>query len=145
MDGVIADGPYVIQGSYGYNAVGSAGDQALHSQPGSKSLGLGSIVPLGQPNLALRENQVAVPADMIALGDSTIPGFAIVHPEFRVPIFMSKPYAPHGSGFNNIFCDGHVENSLREKLFQRTDSSRRRWNRDHEAHPENWDDGLGAW
>ncbi len=148
LDGDVGGGLYVAQGSYGYNAAGAAGGDSvlfptLLSSP--KALGLGLVVPLGQPTLAVRESQAQVPSDLIALGDSSMPGFAIIHPDFRAPVIATKPYAPHGQTFNNVFCDGHVENTKRERLFQKTTEARRRWNNDHEPHPETWNQGLSTW
>ena len=150
LDGDVGGGLYVAQGSYGYNAAGSAGsDSALFPSLAlptpAKTLGLGPVVSLGQFALTVRENQVQVPSDMIAIGDASIPSFAIIHPDFRPPVIMTKPYAPHGQAFNNVFCDGHVENAKREKLFQATAEPRRRWNNDHEPHPETWGQGLHSW
>jgi prepilin-type processing-associated H-X9-DG protein len=144
IDGNVSGGLQVVQGSYGYNAVGSAGDSELFSTS-TKTLGLGAAVPLEQWQLAVRENHVRVPSEMIAIGDSSMRGFPIIHPDFRPPVVSTRPYAPHGEGFNNVFCDGHVENSKREKLFQETQEWRRRWNNDHEPHPETWGKGLNTW
>src|SRR4030095_2500541 len=47
LDGDVGGGLYVAQGSYGYNAVGAAGDPALFSTS-AKILGLGAVVPTGQ-------------------------------------------------------------------------------------------------
>jgi prepilin-type N-terminal cleavage/methylation domain-containing protein/prepilin-type processing-associated H-X9-DG protein len=145
LDGVVSGGPYVVQGSYGYNAVGSAGELALYVPTPGQTLGLGAIAALDQLTLAIKENHVQAPSEMIALGDSSMPGFPIIHPDFRAPVLSTKPYAPHGQTFNNVFCDGHVENAKREKLFQPTVESRRRRNNDHEPHPETWQQGLNTW
>jgi len=144
LDGDVGGGLYVAQGSYGYNAAGSAGDTALFSTS-AKTLGLGAVVPAGQSTFTIRESQVQAPSDMIAMGDASMPGFAIVHPDFRAPVISTRPYAPHGQTFNNVFCDGHVENTKREKLFQKTAEARRRWNNDHEPHAETWPQGLNSW
>ena len=42
----------------------------------------------------------------------------------------------HGGKYNIGFCDGHVEDIQREVLFQKTDTSLRRWNNDHEPHED---------
>jgi prepilin-type processing-associated H-X9-DG protein/prepilin-type N-terminal cleavage/methylation domain-containing protein len=42
----------------------------------------------------------------------------------------------HGGRYNIGFCDGHVEDIQREILFQKTDTSLRRWNNDHEPHED---------
>jgi prepilin-type N-terminal cleavage/methylation domain-containing protein/prepilin-type processing-associated H-X9-DG protein len=43
----------------------------------------------------------------------------------------------HGGRWNQVFCDGHVENGNLEKFFDfRKDDVLRLWNRDYEPHPE---------
>lgn len=42
----------------------------------------------------------------------------------------------HGGRYNIGFCDGHVEDIQSEILFQKTDTSLRRWNNDHEPHED---------
>jgi len=146
LDGVVPDGPYVVQGSDGYNAVGSSGaEQALYAAKPARTFGLGAVAASGNSTLAINEGKVQVPSDMIAIGDSSMAGFAIIHPDFRSPVITSNPYAPHGQAFNTVFCDGHVESTKRQKLFQPTVESRRRWNNDHEPHPETWGQGLNTW
>lgn len=146
LDGVVPGGFYVGQGSYGYNAVGASGDgQPLYAATPVATFGLGAVAAGGGSALTIHEGRVQVPSDMIAIGDSSMPGFPIIHPDFRVPVVMAKPYAPHGQTFNNVLCDGHVEGSKRQKLFQPTAESRRRWNNDHEPHPEAWGQGLDNW
>ena len=120
------------------------GDTALFPTT-ARTLGLGVVVPLGQAIFTVRESQVRAPSDMIAIGDASMPGFAIIHPNFQAPVISTKPYAPHGPAFNNVFCDGHVENTKREILCEKTNGSRRRWNNDHEPHPETWQQGLNTW
>ncbi len=44
----------------------------------------------------------------------------------------------HNRGANVLFGDGHVKLSNRENLIGGSPSVRRRWNRDHEPHDENW-------
>jgi prepilin-type processing-associated H-X9-DG protein len=40
----------------------------------------------------------------------------------------------HYGRYNVGFCDGHVEGTPRDVLFQRTDAALSRWNNDHEPH-----------
>ena len=43
----------------------------------------------------------------------------------------------HGGRWNEVFCDGHVENGRLEKFFDwRKDEVLRLWNRDNEPHRE---------
>jgi prepilin-type processing-associated H-X9-DG protein len=45
--------------------------------------------------------------------------------------------AMHNGALNVVFCDGHVESpKIAAHLFDRTDSSLRRWNKDNEPHHE---------
>jgi prepilin-type processing-associated H-X9-DG protein len=45
----------------------------------------------------------------------------------------------HRTGAPSVFCDGHVEFLKDEALYSKTDAARRRWNNDHEPHPETWE------
>src|SRR6266516_3425131 len=98
--------------SYGYNLwgthVGSAPPNPWHT-------GLGSyIIAQYPPDVKerfneLRPSRVRVPADMIAVTDSTADGrwdWAAMpnHPDPRL-----WPGKPHGGGANVLFCDGHVQ------------------------------------
>ncbi len=42
----------------------------------------------------------------------------------------------HAGRYSIAFCDGHVEGVPRDRLFERTDSSLRRWNNDNEPHQD---------
>lgn len=44
--------------------------------------------------------------------------------------------ARHGGLYNVGFCDGHVEGIDRKLLFEKNDTSLRRWNNDHEPHAD---------
>ena len=44
----------------------------------------------------------------------------------------------HNGGANVLFCDSHVEFGKRATLIKEEDRPRRRWNIDHEPHPEFW-------
>jgi prepilin-type processing-associated H-X9-DG protein len=57
---------------------------------------------------------------------------------FAHPPFAGTPAARHNSGANIVFCDGHIEFATRDKWVEETPSARRRWNNDHEPHPETW-------
>ena len=144
LDGFVQGGVYVSQGSYGYNAVGAAGEPAL-APDSHHHFGLGGVGLLGQTSLAVKESQVLVPGEMLALGDVSLPGFPIIHPSFRAPVDSPSEYAPHRRRFNSAFCDGHVESLTRAELYEPMPDYRRRWNRDHEPHPELWRDGLTSW
>ncbi|MBI2948191.1 MAG: hypothetical protein HYY23_11130 [Verrucomicrobia bacterium] len=51
----------------------------------------------------------------------------------------------HSHGANIVFCDGHVEYAKQQKWLRATEAMRRRWNNDHEAHPETWSTNVSAY
>jgi prepilin-type processing-associated H-X9-DG protein len=48
------------------------------------------------------------------------------------------PSIRHLNGANILFCDGHVEYGRVRKWVEHRDDVMRRWNRDHQPHPESW-------
>jgi prepilin-type N-terminal cleavage/methylation domain-containing protein/prepilin-type processing-associated H-X9-DG protein len=42
----------------------------------------------------------------------------------------------HAGRYNIAFCDGHIEGISRDRLFQKSDESLRRWNNDNEPHAD---------
>jgi len=119
--------------SYGYNAFGTGG---------SDDQGLNGDGPFANH---VRESEVVAPSDMIAFGDSSeyeMTSFTIIQPTlgFRMADgFLSYgPSKRHSSGANILFCDGHVEYGHNRKWVEHKDDVMRRWNRDHEPHPETW-------
>jgi hypothetical protein len=46
----------------------------------------------------------------------------------------------HGTLLNVAFCDQHVETVVGSKLFEPSNEARRRFNYDHNPHPETWPD-----
>jgi prepilin-type processing-associated H-X9-DG protein len=54
--------------------------------------------------------------------------------EFRLEPWL--PASRHKGGANVAFCDGHVEHDSQERWTALEADCRRRWNRDHELHPE---------
>ena len=127
--------------SYGYNDGG--GGSLKSTIPGhipDKSLGLGWSQQFYGPDWLkpVPESEVLAPADLIALGDTTSDYWYDVA---ITPQFSFKKLWPgdrHNLSANILFCDGHVELMKQDKLVEETDSMRRRWNRDHEPHPETW-------
>jgi prepilin-type processing-associated H-X9-DG protein len=105
--------------TYGYNQWGT-GDRG-----GESRVGLGNdisavggprayrdpAVPYGQVHVS----RVKVPADMIAIADSSVDGiwdFAIdgpVDPGWVIGFPRGFPGAVHRGGANVLFCDGHVQ------------------------------------
>ena len=48
------------------------------------------------------------------------------------------PSRRHRGGSQVLFCDGHVEWFKQQPIVEETDTARRRWNNDHQPHPEHW-------
>jgi prepilin-type processing-associated H-X9-DG protein len=118
---------------YGYNELGTGW------KDGKLRLGLGFTVefsgygtnglPLGPRNY-VRPGQIRNPSDMIAIGDGST---------WLTPNNPSRDdIKPHEGDKNIVFSDGHVERAKWEKWFSESDSVRRRWNNDNQAHPEAW-------
>jgi prepilin-type processing-associated H-X9-DG protein/prepilin-type N-terminal cleavage/methylation domain-containing protein len=131
-------------GQYAYNASGTAKFQS------ATNLGLG-----GHMEGTLRptkESRVLAPADMIAVGDVAPGGSSELPPGFPIrKTFGSAsafdvcstnrslwPGTSHNGRGNMFFCDGHVESARQTNWISSADSARRRWNNDHEPHPETW-------
>jgi prepilin-type N-terminal cleavage/methylation domain-containing protein/prepilin-type processing-associated H-X9-DG protein len=138
--------------SYGYNYAGYVGSKGL---PPNESLGLSGPEGNG-PHV--REAEVKVPSDMIALGDSLallpksgsdLPADTVMEPhagimerqetvEYRnsdAKWRVKQAAARHRNQGNVVFCDGHVEAIPFRRLFlDRDDASLRRWSRDNEPH-----------
>jgi prepilin-type N-terminal cleavage/methylation domain-containing protein/prepilin-type processing-associated H-X9-DG protein len=97
------------------------------------SLGLGY---LGSANVAVPESRVRVPSDMIALGELGGFGYPALTPYYDL----------HARAFNAVFCDSHVETGHPGTIwknylywtFKPDVAQARRWNNDHQPHPETW-------
>jgi prepilin-type processing-associated H-X9-DG protein len=123
--------------SYGYNAFGVALGK------GTNSFGLDGVrnIPLAAAKRASAapavESSVAVPAEMMAIGDS-LDGLLIFR-RFYQP-FADKfgvGSTRHQGRINVLFCDGHVESPTLRFVFKDTsDAALIRWNRDHQPHRE---------
>jgi prepilin-type processing-associated H-X9-DG protein len=127
-------GPGKIAGvSYGYNGfgVGSANVTAWTSE-----LGLGVQVNPGQKRPLVKETAVKMPVDMIAMSDSfPQPGFTNIYP-FLLSVSSVPSPDRHNGGANLAFADGHVRTDRNEKVVDKGELNRRRWNIDHEPHFE---------
>ncbi len=143
-------------GSYGYNVGGTANSLGLGgSAAGPAGPGTNEVL------CPVRESQVLIPSDMIAIGDGFLvlasPLPVIVHPSLDAFIHAypgpnagynaavrglsaNDPGAQamsrrHGGRWNVGFCDGHVENLRAVQLFNISDSLvAQRWNIDHQPH-----------
>ena len=134
-------GPYEV--SYGHNTIGTAGKINA-----GRPLGLAPI--RYQPTnefgkyldavfLPVFPSMLAAPADMIGLGDTM--SIDEYFRDYRLPwvdgLGIRVPDV-HSRGANVAFCDGHVEYAKQRKWIEESDTARRRWNNDHEPHPETW-------
>jgi len=144
-------------GSYGYNANGV--------QYWQSELGLAALNPGPFTILPMPENRVQVPSDMIAIGDATleymgswmlsfygtngpqsVSGIALLDiSNYRFSTSSAYPWPQevlratarrHRGRFNLTFCDGHVEAIAEKRLFTKAEATLRRWNNDHEPHPD---------
>jgi prepilin-type N-terminal cleavage/methylation domain-containing protein/prepilin-type processing-associated H-X9-DG protein len=138
FDGLVQVSPV---GSYGYNGVGTS----LHTVPTGEaypSPGLGGHLFLGAPEQQsdpIPEAAVLAPADMIAFGDSPDGWFILTaDPKAIYPFGTEFTALVHRTGANTAFCDGHVDFLKSRDLYVGTDTVLRRWNHDHEPHPEYW-------
>lgn len=123
--------------SYGYNAYGSG------VMGPRQNLGLGRVLPPddysgSSPMWEVSESDVRVPSDMVAIADVEDVGghyfTAVVTPGQA----LAGPPARHAGGANAVLCDGHVEFAKQSRWTEKSGAARRRWNSDHEPHPETW-------
>jgi len=129
--------------SYGYNAFGVLAGWTTNL------LGLDSLpahLPVSKiaASPPVTEPGVAVPADMMAIGDS-IDGMVIFRRwllEFgKYPGWDRTQFGRardrHQGSVNVLFCDGHVESPTVKSVFEdKSDAALVRWNRDHQPHRE---------
>ena len=84
------------------------------------------------------EDEVVAPSDMIAItcfSENVIAGARELYPALE----GMRPVGWHrGNRVNVLFTDNHVELTKSNLLVSPTDARRRRWNKDHEPHPERW-------
>jgi prepilin-type N-terminal cleavage/methylation domain-containing protein/prepilin-type processing-associated H-X9-DG protein len=123
-------------GSYGYNSHGTG---PLRGPP-VINLGLGSISGDGFAPIAvyppIREGQIRVPSEMIALADT----FGVQNTLLRLFPYQltNQSERAHITGHNVAFADGHIAFLKTPDLFDPNDTARRRWNNDNLPHPETW-------
>ena len=93
----------------------------------------------------VREAQVKVPSDMIALSEPpgadphiTLSSFGLVVGIHMTSASTNWTGAVHNGSGNGLFCDGHVESQKQARWQVTTDQVRRRWNLDNEPHRERW-------
>ncbi len=125
------------QGQYAMNASGTA------KFKDAANLGLGGFGE-GWNITPTTESSVRAPADLIAVGDIT-PGFTAGEMFWTSGHFdvcstnrWMSPGTSHSRQANMLFCDGHVESARQTNWLSSSESTRSRWNNDHQPHPETW-------
>jgi prepilin-type N-terminal cleavage/methylation domain-containing protein/prepilin-type processing-associated H-X9-DG protein len=123
-------------GQYACNASGTAKFLA------ATNLGLGGYTDGKFRPTA--ESHIIMPADMIAVGDIA-PGTSFGqmfstsgHFDICSTNRALWPGANHNGQANMLFCDSHVESARQTNWLSSSEAARRRWNNDHEPHPETW-------
>jgi prepilin-type N-terminal cleavage/methylation domain-containing protein/prepilin-type processing-associated H-X9-DG protein len=116
--------------SYGYNVYGSFATSVTNT------LGMmGHFVSFSAMFEPIKESEVRVPSDMIAIGDS-FGGVFFMHEDLK-KLDINRVSSRHQGKLNVVFCDGHVESPTLQFLFADTsDAALSRWNRDHQPHRE---------
>jgi prepilin-type processing-associated H-X9-DG protein len=118
-----------VNPSYGYNALGTG--------PHEKPLGLTGTLGYSSWN-GLREGNVLVPCDMIAIGD--YPETVEQDGDITGALDEQDDFVAnrHNGGANIVFCDAHVEYGKQANWMKATAGIRKRWNNDNQPHPETW-------
>jgi prepilin-type processing-associated H-X9-DG protein/prepilin-type N-terminal cleavage/methylation domain-containing protein len=110
--------------------------------------GLGAGLGIAEGGCAVREADIVCPSDMIFWADS--PDTTVI-PWPMIPTCGSDdgngfeswgPSRRHQGGANVLFVDGHVEYGKYRDWVGHSDEVMRRWNRDHQPHPETWEMNL---
>lgn len=129
--------------SYAYNDMGIVtGWPDCPQSIFQSQLGLGHL-----PKNSKKEPGVSVPSQMYAVADarSVTEGKGIVG-SIKMSPWASSCYnylgnneaaAPHGQGYNILFCDGHVT-LVKRKDYLYPPRTASNWNSDNQPHPEAW-------
>jgi len=117
--------------SYGYNSQG-----IVYPGNPSNNLGLqGHYDANSRLYTPITEAEVAVPSDMMAIGDSYDGGIDFPRRKLAGVERFGNMLTRHKGKANVLFCDGHVESPTLKYLFEDTsDAALGRWNRDHLPH-----------
>ncbi len=126
-------------GSYGYNAGGIRLEDRTN-----KMFGLGPAMfwrdSQGHALPTVSENNVIVPSEMLAIGDSKFTA-QILGGDDLWRCLDDSPITqyifPHGRNYNQLYCDGHVAAMSPSILFDPAKSAAL-WNYDHQPHSELW-------
>jgi prepilin-type N-terminal cleavage/methylation domain-containing protein/prepilin-type processing-associated H-X9-DG protein len=119
---------------YGYNM--DIFEPGLRRNNPTHQFGLqGHYNPVTQTYLPITESEVAVPSDMMAIGDGFDPNGILMRRKIADLEEFGNTRARHQGKANVVFCDGHVESPALNFLFEDTsDAALVRWNRDHLPH-----------
>ncbi len=128
--------PHRYKYLYYYNTLGSRPYNDSGNANNDWGLGLAKnidppVLPWGVP---IKETEVVSPADMVAFTHTVTWRNGLGPPQSGLEFFY-----PHQDGVGASFCDGHVERIKRRDFLRvrgATNDFWRRWNRDHEEHPE---------
>jgi prepilin-type processing-associated H-X9-DG protein len=128
--------------TYGYNVYGvsSTGGGITNNN----ALGLrgnlaqtGGIFPKSTAFQLVKETDVVVPSDMMAMGDSIVGDIRFLRLDLAYYDKYGRATARHQGRINVVFCDGHVESPKLNFLYDDlSDVALARWNRDHQPHRE---------
>lgn len=119
-DGNIGNNPYFGYNSYGLLPIGNW----------ENNFGLSGRTDGFSERKPIKESEVAVPADMMVLGESD--KFSFMRAE-DYDFYHRK--LRHGKRADVVFGDGHAESPTLQFLFDDTsDAALIRWNRDHQPH-----------
>lgn len=98
----------------------------------------GHYDPITHAYRPITESEVAVPSDMMAIGDCFECNAMFQRRDLEILEGFGNTLTRHQGKANVVFCDGHVESPTLNFLFVDTNSAAlARWNRDHQPHPEN--------
>ena len=98
----------------------------------------GHFDPMTHTYRPITESEVAVPSDMMAIGDCFEANGIFQRRNLEVLEKCGNTLTRHQGKANVVFCDDHVESPTLNLLFVDTNNvALVRWNRDHQPHPEN--------
>jgi prepilin-type N-terminal cleavage/methylation domain-containing protein/prepilin-type processing-associated H-X9-DG protein len=140
-------GRMALSTSYAYNAFGMSG----YGISGSSILRKGQWLGLGDLNVTVRENRIAAPSEMYAVGDTRpfqvenghgFVGRMEMEPwRYLLPSQLHAQFTeaqpPHAAAYNLLFADGHA-NGVKRKDYLYPPRTAQNWNRDNRPHPELW-------
>jgi len=122
---------------YGYNE-DRYGPNGQTRNPANQFGLQGHYDPTTHTYQPIKESEVAVPSDMMAIGDCFEANAIFQRRNFEMLEGFGNTLTRHQGKANVVFCDGHVESPTLKFLFlDTTDAALARWNRDHRPHPEN--------